>query len=307
MTPADRPPWRAGAFGLDISGHFPVPGLSGAGAPAVSGARTRLVRASREEIGEAVQELVALPFSVGRDEAGAFVVDHPLFGAHRVLADGSEIACAAPSALPDWLWQRLLIGQLLPLAALLCGYEPLHASAVEVDGRAILMMGASGAGKSSVALHLSARGAGLMADDVSALAMHGDTVVAHSGPAIASVDAQELSRLSEPAAGWSRLGSHDGEVRVALDGGPARALPVGAVYVLARRADAEVLGIRAPRLSSAKLLLGGTFNAYLRDPARLARQLEITGRLAETVPLREVGIPPAAGAAEVAAAIAAEC
>ncbi|WGW05174.1 HPr kinase/phosphorylase [Tropicibacter oceani] len=41
----------------------------------------------------------------------------------------------------------------------------LHASAVAVDGRAILIRGASGSGKSSLALALMALGAQLVADD----------------------------------------------------------------------------------------------------------------------------------------------
>ncbi|SDH44903.1 HPr kinase/phosphorylase [Alloyangia pacifica] len=41
----------------------------------------------------------------------------------------------------------------------------LHATAVAVEGRALLILGASGAGKSGLALEMMARGARLVADD----------------------------------------------------------------------------------------------------------------------------------------------
>lgn len=49
------------------------------------------------------------------------------------------------------------------------GMAPLHASAVEIDGRAILVCGASGAGKSSFAATLIGHGGKLISDDLSVL------------------------------------------------------------------------------------------------------------------------------------------
>jgi len=43
--------------------------------------------------------------------------------------------------------------------------EMLHASAVSLENHAVLIIGASGSGKSSLALELMSRGAGLIADD----------------------------------------------------------------------------------------------------------------------------------------------
>ena len=51
------------------------------------------------------------------------------------------------------------------------------------------------------------------------------------------------------------------------------------------------------------MLLGGTFNAYVRDPSRLVRQIDVTGWLVDHVPLREVAIPPGTTAAMVADAV----
>ncbi|MCL3882122.1 HPr kinase/phosphatase C-terminal domain-containing protein [Marivita sp. GX14005] len=53
----------------------------------------------------------------------------------------------------------------------------LHGSAVAVNGRAVLIIGASGSGKSALALEMMARGAVLVADDQVRLNPHGNGVV----------------------------------------------------------------------------------------------------------------------------------
>jgi len=58
----------------------------------------------------------------------------------------------------------------------------LHASAVAIDGRAALITGSSGTGKSALALQLMAMGATLVADDGVVLRRRGDALVA-SAPA----------------------------------------------------------------------------------------------------------------------------
>lgn len=60
----------------------------------------------------------------------------------------------------------------------------LHATAVTLAGRAILIRGASGRGKSALALQLMALGAGLIADDQVTLTRRGDRLIASCPPAL---------------------------------------------------------------------------------------------------------------------------
>lgn len=248
------------------------------------------------------QELPGGAFVIRREPGVGFHLEHSYYGSFEVADDGSRVSCS-PQDLPPWLWQRFLVGQLLPLAALLQGHEPLHASAAGIDGRAVLVMGTSGSGKSSVLLHLVGAGATFVADDVASLESRDGAVVAHTGPPLVSVAADELDRVEERAGRrWNRLGVSDREVRVVLEAS-AQALPVGAIYVLVRTDGSH--GIEVSRLASGRpdVLLGGTFNAYHREPRRLLRQLEVAGRLAESVPLHEVRVPPGADARQVADAV----
>jgi hypothetical protein len=61
---------------------------------------------------------------------------------------------------------------------------PIHASCVAIDGRGVLLTGASGSGKSDLALRLIDRGARLIGDDGVLVEARGRQLYARSGPNI---------------------------------------------------------------------------------------------------------------------------
>jgi serine kinase of HPr protein (carbohydrate metabolism regulator) len=63
--------------------------------------------------------------------------------------------------------------------------NPLHASCVVIDGRALLIAGRSGSGKSDLALRLIDRGARLLADDYTQLTAEDGRLIATPPQAIA--------------------------------------------------------------------------------------------------------------------------
>ena len=63
--------------------------------------------------------------------------------------------------------------------------ETVHASTVAIDGRAVLISGPSGSGKSDLALRLLDRGFGLVSDDQTLVRREGDRLVATPPPNIA--------------------------------------------------------------------------------------------------------------------------
>ena len=87
----------------------------------------------------------------------------------------------------------------------------MHASCVAVSGRAVLITGASGSGKSALALALMALGADLVADDQTELYLSGPVLMARCPPALSGlIEARGLGILTAPAAGPC-------EVAVAVD------------------------------------------------------------------------------------------
>jgi HPr kinase/phosphorylase len=79
--------------------------------------------------------------------------------------------------------------------------EIVHATAVSFAGRALLLLGPAGSGKSALALQLMALGAGLIADDRTVLSLRDGHPVASAPAAIAGrIEARGLGILAaEPA------------------------------------------------------------------------------------------------------------
>lgn len=63
--------------------------------------------------------------------------------------------------------------------------ETIHASCVTIDGRALLIRGPSGSGKSDLALRLLDRGAGLISDDYTVVQRRHDRLIASAPGTIA--------------------------------------------------------------------------------------------------------------------------
>jgi hypothetical protein len=302
----------ATAFGLDLRLGFPVPGIRPGGAAPTGrlatvehAERTELVRDWRDE----AERLREWTDESGRVEATLDL--HPELG-WRLVADGygafvvspggSVVRCA-PVDGDAWRWQRCLIGQILPLTALLNGLEVFHAAAVAVGGRALGLVGASQAGKSSVAIQLVLRGAELLADDVLALDGREDALMAHPGPGIVSVRHGEAELLADDDRRrlGTVLGYDDEAVRIEMDRGE-RPLRLEALYFLVRGGSERpaIDGVWPP---DPRMLLGSTFNFVVATRERLTNQLEICTRLARETPLFKVQVPAGTISAEVAAMV----
>ena len=78
--------------------------------------------------------------------------------------------------------------------------ELLHASCVAIDGRAVLIEGPSGSGKSDLALRLIDRGATLVSDDYTVVERSGSDLIASAPATIAGrIEVRGLGLLEQPA------------------------------------------------------------------------------------------------------------
>jgi hypothetical protein len=304
--------WAGRAFGLRLAGTLRLEGVV-ASSPG-SQADTWLERAPRADVDgrwraanpHTVVEHRLMDGSVGmsvqRDDKLGFRIWAPRHGCYLVAPNGRNVLAAPPSG-PAWRWERLVLAQVLPLAAVLRGKEILHASAVALSGQAVAFMGVSGAGKTTLAGRLAARGAQLVTDDVLALDLAGATVRAHRGSALARIDPAELRTL--PPAEREALGpvrARGEKWHIAPP--PARdRMPLGLTYHLARASRFD--GVQLVRVDpyDPALLLGNAFLPYLRDAGRLRRQLDVCSAIARDTPLYQVRVGATAGSAQVAEAV----
>lgn len=115
-----------------------------------------------------------------------------------------------------------------------------HASCVEIAGAGILLLGASGSGKSDLALRLLDTGARLVGDDRIDLASEAGALVARAPAAIAGkIEVRGLGILSFPALARSH-------VRMAVD-----LVPASAVERLPESRHCSYLGIELPLIALA--------------------------------------------------------
>jgi hypothetical protein len=184
-----------------------------------------------------------------------------------------------------------LFAQVLPLCATLQGLELLHASAVAVDGQIAAFAATSGTGKSTLATQLIARGATLVTDDVLAVELRGDSLVAHPGAGLISVDAAQYREL--PRSGQERLGTIVGRSAHLLIGGrpTGEALPIRNFYFVRRDSRYTSLSVQQVKAPNPRELIASVFLLYVASPSRLENLLGIAAHLAEHVRVAEVLIP----------------
>jgi hypothetical protein len=191
-----------------------------------------------------------------------------------------------------------LLGPVLGFVLRLRGLACLHASAVAIDGRAVVLLGPAGAGKSTTAAAFNALSYPLLTEDV--VALDSGKAGFHVLPGYPQVrlwpdsvallfgSPDALPRLTPT---WEKraLGGTSSRLRF-----QAEALPIGAIYVLSGAAGANTEtsngdGIAPIGGAEALItLLANTYVGYLLEPALRRREFEVLAQLASAVPLRQV-------------------
>jgi hypothetical protein len=277
-------------FGLDVSAEHPLRFLQDACARSTG--RRLSISVARETVAAASwpapADLVCdqrgpggiVNFSIEAHPQAGYLIWGPTYGSHVLAPDGRSAICM-PEACSEEAWQRMLIAQVLPFAAVLQGLEVLHASAVTWHETAIAFVGPSRSGKTSIAVELCRRGAGFLADDVVALERREDELLAHPGTPVAGLDHAEVDRLRSTGNDSLQqpIARSEREQLVPMRSNDRPACLAG-LFFLERRPD----GPSQPRFEAApdpQLLLSATFNSVLTDPPRLLRLLEVCALAAQ--------------------------
>jgi hypothetical protein len=251
------------AFGLVIHSNIPIPGLESAAVAAVSDVplRVELHEGLRLVLDDAERagRVLGVMRETDEEHSPAVVVRH--LEAEQLYQfayrDGTEFVIdpAGTNVRGTWVagatledTATYLLGPILAFVLRLRGLLAVHASAVEMEGGAVLLAGPSGAGKSTTAAAFALNGWPVLTDDVAVIAARGDALeVVPSYPRVRLWDdsvagllgASEVLPLLTPT--WEKrylpLGTSDAAFS-------ARPLPLRAIFLLREREDTD----QAPRI-----------------------------------------------------------
>jgi hypothetical protein len=184
----------------------------------------------------------------------------------------------------------LVLGFVLRLKRFLC----LHAAAVVIESRAVALLGAQGAGKSTTAAALFKLGYSVLSDDITCLVQDGDTSMVQPGYPRVNLwsDSVQLlygapDSLPQIARDWDKR-----YLDLGRDGGRfcSTAMPLAAIYVLGPESDAGSVP-PVERISGQQAVLalvGNTYTNLLLDKGMRAHEFDVVCRLLADVPVRRI-------------------
>jgi hypothetical protein len=259
----------AGPGAADVDVRF---GKAPEGAPADPG--PVWYRAERESEGDR-------PALVIRRARGWLRLEYADGVAFTVRSDGARVGCTWPAALSLDDAATYLMGPVMGLILRLRGATCLHASAVEVGGAAVLVCGPGGAGKSTTAAALVARGHALLSDDISPLVETADAVRVQPGYPLVRLWPEAgralyggETALPRLTAGWDKRYRR----MEAFCGTP---LPLRTVYVMAGREEDRAPRVEPLPAGEAVLnLLANVYMGWLPDATARGRDLVRLGGVA---------------------------
>ncbi len=203
--------------------------------------------------------------------------------------DGSLIRVAWPATSTAEDMATYLLGPLLAYVLRIRGVLCLHASAVVIEGRAVLLAAPHGGGKSTTAARFSDRGASVMSDDVVPIFWKGEVPTAYAGyPRLRLWDetAQALygsaEALPKLTTTWNKryLDLQAEQRRFA-----ATDHPIGAIFILGERGSGPPSVERLTGHEAAMQLIANTSMGLHLESGWRAGELDEVARLAARIPL----------------------
>jgi hypothetical protein len=214
-----------------------------------------------------------------------------------ISPDGRGIT-ARPLGEISWeAFHTYLLGQVFSFALLKQGLEPLHCTAVLVDGVAVGFLGDCGYGKSSLAAAFLQAGYPLLTDDLLVLKENGRGFLAYpSLPRIKLFPEIAQALLGDYASGTAMNPfTRKLIIPLPLNLCCPSSVQLGAFFILNQpsgRSKGKKVTIRAmsPRRAFFALT-ANTFNSRVTDNVRLKRQFALAAKVAAGVPCKSLSYP----------------
>ncbi len=189
--------------------------------------------------------------------------------------------------------ESYLVGPALGFIMRMRGIICLHSSAVEIDGKAIALVGHSTTGKSTTAAGLATMGARILADDITVLVQQNDDFIVQSGYSKVRLRPIASEHLTENPEELPIVYSNRDSQYVSLNENEnfqRNALPLAAIYVLGDFSDDYKIPSIEPINSNDKLimLLAFTYGSYVVMDALRANEFQVLAKVAKTIRMRRL-------------------
>ena len=187
-----------------------------------------------------------------------------------------------------------LVGPVITFALRLRGAICLHASSVAVGGRAIVLLGQPGAGKSTTAAAFAKLGYSILSDDVAVLDDRDDRFLVQPGYPRVNLWPDSVRALFGSEDALPHITPTWGKRYLPLDRNghrfQAAPLPLGSIYMLAAHEPGLASLIVEEFAASETLmtLVANTYVNYLLNAEMRSREFDVLGRLVAGVPVRRV-------------------
>ena len=218
-------------------------------------------------------------------------------GEFLISPDGRRITGRRCAETREESFEVYLLGQALSYALVKLGFEPLHATAMVVNGEAAVLLGSSGFGKSSLAACFLEAGHHLLTDDLLILLPSGRGIMAYPGPPRIKLFSKLARRFLHEASSGAAMNLESKKLILPLHHAQSfrEPVPLRGIYALlpprsSSRRHAVVISVLPPR-ESFIALVKNTFNYRIVDPARLQRQFDAAARVVSVLPVKKVSYP----------------
>lgn len=221
----------------------------------------------------------ALYFKITFEEAVIYSRNIGVF----LVRGGHEIVVIPAPGVEDCLIRLYIVGTVMAVLLYQRGLLVLHASVVEIAGSAVAILGQSGAGKSSTAAALHARGCNIIADDIGAVNLNTQPATVLPGFPQIKLDLEAAVSLGYDIESLHLLHSQEEKRGYRMTQGFTQApLPLKRIYVLAEDTalDIEPLGFQEAVMqlvlhSRPTTLIHSGGAAHFLQCTNLAKQLTI--------------------------------
>ncbi len=236
-------------------------------------------------------------YQLGILDDGAFYARWTGVGEFLVSLDGHKIICHQFDIATSESFHVYLLGQALSFALVRSGLEPTHATTVVINGEAVVFLGDSGVGKSTLAASFVNAGHSLLTDDLLVFKTVENRVIGFPGPARIKLFPKIAKRFLSNASDGVCMNPDTRKLILPLDDSDKHLIPVPVrvIYsLLPADNDIDDKTVHVEALSSREgfvELVKNTYNTRIVNSHRLSQQLEQTSNVAARVPVRRLLIP----------------